>query len=251
MTGSSKNRSTLTVGTRSYDYWSFANLPAGQGRAAAVFAEDPAGEPAALRRRRQRHARRHRRGAQLGRQGHALLRNRLHAGARDHAGLHRRALRGGPGRHARGRAETRWRSAADQSAESRGAGHRSLGAGGRLRQRASSLATNNKIEFERNGERYAFLRWGQTAFRNFKVVPPNTGIVHQVNLEYLGRVVFHNDTDGQEPGLSRHRGRHRLAHHDDQWPGRARLGRRRHRSRGRDARPARDHAHSAGHRLQD
>jgi len=63
--------------------------------------------------------------------------------------------------------------------------------------RASSLATNNKIEFERNGERYAFLRWGQTAFRNFKVVPPNTGIVHQVNLEYLGRVVFHNDTPGK------------------------------------------------------
>ena len=62
---------------------------------------------------------------------------------------------------------------------------------------ATSLATNNKIEFERNSERYAFLRWGQTAFNNFKVVPPNTGIVHQVNLEYLGRVVFHNDTDGK------------------------------------------------------
>jgi aconitate hydratase A / 2-methylisocitrate dehydratase len=57
--------------------------------------------------------------------------------------------------------------------------------------RASSLATNNRIEFERNGERYAFLRWGQTAFDNFSVVPPNTGIVHQVNLEYLARVVFH------------------------------------------------------------
>jgi aconitate hydratase A / 2-methylisocitrate dehydratase len=55
---------------------------------------------------------------------------------------------------------------------------------------AQSLADNNRIEFERNGERYAFLRWGQTAFRNFKVVPPNTGIVHQVNLEFLGRVVF-------------------------------------------------------------
>ncbi len=63
--------------------------------------------------------------------------------------------------------------------------------------RASSLATNNKIVFERNGERYSFLRWGQTAFRNFKVVPPNTGIVHQVNLEYLGRVVFHCDTEGR------------------------------------------------------
>ena len=59
-----------------------------------------------------------------------------------------------------------------------------------------SLAANNKIEFERNGERYSFLRWGQTAFRNFKVVPPNTGIVHQVNLEYLGRVIFDADTNG-------------------------------------------------------
>jgi aconitate hydratase len=63
--------------------------------------------------------------------------------------------------------------------------------------RATSLATNNRIEFERNGERYAFLRWGQTAFHNFKVVPPNTGIVHQVNLEYLARVVFHNETEGK------------------------------------------------------
>ncbi len=53
-----------------------------------------------------------------------------------------------------------------------------------------ALADNNKIEFQRNGERYSFLRWGQTAFDNFKVVPPNTGIVHQVNLEHLGRVVF-------------------------------------------------------------
>src|SRR5262245_27561803 len=61
-----------------------------------------------------------------------------------------------------------------------------------------SLAANNKIEFERNGERYAFLRWGQTAFDNFKVVPPNTGIVHQVNLEHLARVVFAETKDGKE-----------------------------------------------------
>src|SRR5688572_30568080 len=58
-----------------------------------------------------------------------------------------------------------------------------------------ALAQNNKIEFERNSERYAFLRWGQTAFDNFKVVPPNTGIVHQVNLEYLARVVFDESRD--------------------------------------------------------
>jgi aconitate hydratase len=61
----------------------------------------------------------------------------------------------------------------------------------------ASLAQNNRIEFERNGERYAFLRWGQTAFDNFKVVPPNTGIVHQVNLEHLARVVFAEDKAGQ------------------------------------------------------
>jgi len=61
---------------------------------------------------------------------------------------------------------------------------------------ANSLDLNNKIEFNRNKERYAFLRWGQTAFQNFRVVPPNTGIVHQVNLEYLGRVVFDVDANG-------------------------------------------------------
>jgi aconitate hydratase len=61
---------------------------------------------------------------------------------------------------------------------------------------ADSLAKNNAIEFARNGERYSFLRWGQTAFSNFKVVPPNTGIVHQVNIEHLARVVFAADAAG-------------------------------------------------------
>ena len=60
----------------------------------------------------------------------------------------------------------------------------------------TSLAENNAIEFGRNRERYAFLRWGQSAFENFRVVPPNTGIVHQVNLEYLSRVVFDAERDG-------------------------------------------------------
>jgi len=57
----------------------------------------------------------------------------------------------------------------------------------------TSLSQNNEIEFQRNRERYKFLRWGQNAFSNFKVVPPNTGIVHQVNLEHLARVVFDKD----------------------------------------------------------
>src|SRR5512143_3628387 len=55
---------------------------------------------------------------------------------------------------------------------------------------ASAFDVNALLEFHRNKERYAFLRWGQTAFRNLAIVPPDTGIVHQINLEFLARVVF-------------------------------------------------------------
>jgi aconitate hydratase len=61
--------------------------------------------------------------------------------------------------------------------------------------RPDALEVNTRIEYERNAERYRFLRWGQQAFSNFRVVPPGTGICHQVNLEYLSRVVF-TDTHG-------------------------------------------------------
>src|SRR3954451_14450410 len=61
---------------------------------------------------------------------------------------------------------------------------------------AQALSLNSQIEFRRNHERYAFLRWGQDAFRNFAVVPPDTGIVHQVNVEYLARVVFTAEQNG-------------------------------------------------------
>jgi aconitate hydratase len=61
---------------------------------------------------------------------------------------------------------------------------------------ANALDLNTKIEFQRNKERYSFLKWGQQAFDNFAVVPPNTGIVHQVNLEYLSRVVFDVEKNG-------------------------------------------------------
>jgi len=63
--------------------------------------------------------------------------------------------------------------------------------------RADAFSLNAELEFSRNRERYAFLRWGQQAFRNFKVVPPDTGIVHQVNLEYLARVIFSETVDGK------------------------------------------------------
>ena len=60
-----------------------------------------------------------------------------------------------------------------------------------------AFAGNVELEYERNRERYQFLRWGQTAFDEFKVVPPGTGIVHQVNIEHLARVVFDRDIDGE------------------------------------------------------
>jgi len=62
--------------------------------------------------------------------------------------------------------------------------------------REDALERNVEIEYERNGERYQFLRWGQMAFQNFKVVPPGTGIVHQVNIENLAKVVYTRDVDG-------------------------------------------------------
>jgi len=62
---------------------------------------------------------------------------------------------------------------------------------------ADSLEKNVEIEFERNGERYTFLRWGQTSFDNFGVVPPGTGICHQVNLEYISQNVWIAENDGE------------------------------------------------------
>jgi len=63
--------------------------------------------------------------------------------------------------------------------------------------RSDAFQLNAELEFARNRERYSFLRWGQEAFRNFRVVPPDTGIVHQVNIEYLARVVFRDVVNGR------------------------------------------------------
>ena len=100
---------------------------------------------------------------------------------------------------------------------------------------ADALQKNLEMEFQRNRERYQFLKWGMQAFDTFKVVPPGIGIVHQVNLEYLAKGVL---CDSERRLLSRHAGRHRFAHHDDQRPRHCRLGRRRHRGRSRHARTA-------------
>jgi hypothetical protein len=98
-----------------------------------------------------------------------------------------------------------------------------------------ALDLNMKLEFQRNQERYQFMKWGMQAFDTFGVVPPGFGIVHQVNLEYLARGVHKTAERVYYPDSP---GRHRQPHDDDQRHRRGRLGRRRHRGRGRHARPA-------------
>ena len=123
---------------------------------------------------------------------------------------------------------------------------------------AKAFKENVDLEYSRNGERYRFLKWGQQAFKNFRVVPPGTGICHQVNLEYLAQTVWTakekvkkgKKTDDGRSRLSGHRGRHRFAHHHGQRPRRSRLGRRRHRGGSRHARPAAVDAAAGSDRFQ-
>ena len=146
-----------------------------------------------------------------------------------------------PRHHARGRRRPRRRRQPRSTRSRRPSSSSTTRSSPTSSARPDAFARNVELEYERNRERYQFLRWGQTAFDDFKVVPPGTGIVHQVNIEYLARVVFARNG----AGLPRHARRHRLAHHDGQRPGRARLGRRRHRGRGGHARPAGQHADPA------
>ena len=96
-----------------------------------------------------------------------------------------------------GHGAARRRPAADQPARAGRSGHRPLGAGRPFGTGDRASPHNVELEYERNRERYEFLRWAQQAFQNFRVVPPGTGIVHQVNLEYLARVVV-DPQDGDE-----------------------------------------------------
>ena len=93
---------------------------------------------------------------------------------------------------------------------------------------ADSFARNVEIEYGRNRERYQFLRWGQTAFDDFKVVPPGTGIVHQVNIEHLARVIFPRRwpslTAERDVCLSGYVCGHGFAYHDGERAGCGGLG---------------------------
>ncbi len=94
----------------------------------------------------------------------------------------------------------RWRSEKNQPAGAGRSGDRPLDSG-RLFRFDSALDLNVDLEFKRNRERYEFLRWGQKAFDNFRVVPPNIGIVHQVNLEFLAKVAFLRKIGGEMVAL--------------------------------------------------
>lgn len=87
-----------------------------------------------------------------------------------------------------------------------------------------ALEYNMNVEFERNEERYRFLRWAQTAFDNFRAVPPATGIVHQVNLEYLASVAATKEVDGVTEVFLTPR-RYGFPYDDDQRSRRGWLGR--------------------------
>ena len=115
---------------------------------------------------------------------------------------------------------------------------------------ALAAAQNVVREYERNRERYMLLRWAQKAFRNFSVVPPSTGIVHQVNIEYLASVVQLREHGGAADRLPGHPGGDGLPHHHGQRPGRPGLGRGGHRGGGRPAGAAPVPAGPGGGRLR-
>ena len=164
-------------------------LPA--GRPAAVLAQDPARKPAPQRERPVRpQGRTSRPWRKWDPKAEPDDRDRVHPGPRAAAGLHRRARASWTSPPC----ATPWPTSAATRARSTRSSRASWSSTTRCRwttsARPQAFANNAKLEYERNQERYTFLRWGQNAFRNFKVVPPETGIVHQVNLEYLARVVF-------------------------------------------------------------
>ena len=189
-----KSRDTLKVGSKEYVYYRLEALEkAGLTDSnacrfrSASFSKLPCAS--ATTRRSPTGCEEHRR---LEPQGHAA-RHPLPARARGDAGFHRRAGGGGPGRHARGRRPPGRRPedqplvpvdlVIDHSVQVD------------FFATADALHRNAEIEFQRNRERYEFLKWGQKAFSNFRVVPPMTGIVHQVNLEYLAEVVMTQEED--------------------------------------------------------
>ena len=158
-------------------------------RSRAGHPQDPARERAAPRRRRHRPRGRRRRARRLAPRRRGRGRGAVHAQPGRPPGLHRRPRRGGPRGDARRDGGARRRPARRSTRScprTSSSTTRSRSTPGAARARSRSTSAR---EYERNGERYQLLRWAQTAFRDLRVVPPGTGIIHQVNLEYLATVV--------------------------------------------------------------
>ena len=128
--------------------------------------------------------------AWLDNRGKTRTRDRLPPGARADAGFHRRAGRRRSRRDARRDGQARRRSRTRSTRWCRSTSSSTIRSSSTIPAPRKSLGQNVKREYEQNQERYRFLKWGQQAFSNFSVVPPGTGICHQVNLEYLAQTVW-------------------------------------------------------------
>ncbi len=249
MKDSFRTRTTLDAGGQSYEIHSLDGHPGSRRRPPALLAQDPAREPAAIRGRRQRHARRHRGAAALGSARRTQPRDRLHAGARDHAGLHRRPRHRRPRGDARGDDPARRQSAGDQSARPGGARDRPFRAGRRVRHAGFAASSNNAIEFAAQRRALCVPALGADGVQQLQ----GRAAEHRHRSPGQSRAPrargLRRRAQRRASRVSRHAGRHRFAHHDGQRPRRARLGRRRHRGGSRDAGPGRDDAHPAGDRL--
>ena len=179
-------------------------------------------------------------------------RDRVHAGARAAARFHRRSVRRRSGGDARCDGRDGRRSEGDQSAAAGRARHRSLGAGRLLRHRTTRWRRMPISSSSATASATRFLKWGQSALRGLprRAARTRASCIRSTSSISRASSSARAERVATRPlGLSRYGRRHRFAHDDGQRSRRARVGRRRHRSRSRDARPAGDDAHSRSHRL--
>ena len=244
-------KGTLEVGDQSYQIYRLSAVT-GDGLDVgrpAVLPEGPAGEPPPHRGRRRHHRRRHQALAGWDAGGGARQGDPVHAGARDHAGLHRRAVHRRPGHHARGDGRPRRRRHQDQPAGPGRAGHRPLRDRRRLRH-ARGVRAQRRDRVPAQPGALPVPALGPGRLRRLQGRAPR----HRHRPPGQHRAPrpghLHPRDRRRAHGVPRHLRRHRLPHHDGQRHRRGRLGRRRHRGRGRDARPAGQHADPARGRLQ-
>ena len=216
----------------------------------AVQPEDPAGEPAAHRGRRQHHRRRHPRARRVGPDAGTQQGDPVHPGPGDHAGLHRRAVRRRPRHHARGDGRHGRRPDQDQPAGAGRDGDRPLRDRRRVRHRRR-VRPQRRDRVRPQPRALPVPALGSDRVRRLQGRPAR----HRHRAPGQHRAPRPGDLPARPSTASAvrlpgHLCGHRLPHHDGQRSRRGRLGRRRHRGRGRHARPARLDAHPAGRRLQ-